>query len=85
MAPTVFVIKVVESRSTQKLLATTLCVIFMILVSHENVKKCVLGVCTITSKTKITLAFEASSALPHENETKIVKITLRAKSCISQY
>ena len=30
-----------------------LCVIFMILVSFENVKKCVLGGCTITSKTKI--------------------------------
>ena len=31
---------------------TSLCVIFIILVSHENVKKCVLGGCTITSKTK---------------------------------
>ena len=29
-----------------------LCVIFMILVSLENVKKCVLGGCTITSKKK---------------------------------
>ena len=32
-----------------------LCVIFMILVSHEFVKKCVLGGCTITSKTKINI------------------------------
>ena len=30
--------------------ARALCVIFMILVSLENVKKCVLGGCTITSK-----------------------------------
>ena len=29
--------------------------IFMILVSHENVKKCVLGGSTITSKTKINV------------------------------
>ena len=81
-----------------------LCVIFMILVSLENVKKCVLSGCTITSKTKINvvwnffltpltllgplrskkfqttliLAFEANSALSHENDTKIVKITQRA-------
>ena len=34
-----------------------LCVIFMILVSHENVKKCVLGGCTITSKTKINVVW----------------------------
>ena len=80
---------------------TALCVIFMILVSLENVKKCALGGCTITTKTKINifgknfftplapsgplrskkykklliLAFEANSALSHENETKIVKIT----------
>ena len=73
----------------------------MILVPLENVKKHVLGGCTITSKTKIIiflkiflhspgpfeatlfekfqktliLAFEANSALSHENETKIVKIT----------
>jgi hypothetical protein len=33
--------------------AAALCVIFMILVSLENVKKSVLGGCTITSKTKI--------------------------------
>ena len=32
-----------------------LCVIFMNLVSLENVKKCVLGGCTITSKTKINI------------------------------
>ena len=32
-----------------------LCVMFMILVSLENVKKCVLGGCTITSKTKINI------------------------------
>ena len=31
------------------------CVIFMILVSLENVKKCALGGCTITSKTKINV------------------------------
>ena len=34
---------------------TSLCVIFMVLVSLENVKKCVLGGCTITSKTKINV------------------------------
>ena len=33
----------------------TLCVIFMILVSLQNVKKCVLGGCTITSKAKINV------------------------------
>ena len=32
-----------------------LCVIFMFLVSLENVKKCVLGGCRITSKTKINV------------------------------
>ena len=32
-----------------------LCVIFVILVSLENVKKCVLSGCTITSKTKINV------------------------------
>ena len=36
-------------------LAKALCVIFMILVSHENVKKCVLGGCMITSETKINV------------------------------
>ena len=36
-------------------LCIPLCVIFMILVSLENVKKCVLGGCTITSKTKINI------------------------------
>ena len=35
----------------------SLCVIFMILVSLENVKKCVLGGCTITSKTKINVVW----------------------------
>ena len=35
--------------------AYTLCVIFMILVSLENVKKSVLGGCTITSKAKINV------------------------------
>ena len=35
----------------------SLCVIFMILVSLENVKKCALGGCTITSKTKINVFF----------------------------
>ena len=35
--------------------AIALCVIFMILVSLENVKKCVLGGCTITSKAKINV------------------------------
>ena len=33
----------------------TICVIFMILVSLENVKKCALGGCTVTSKTKINV------------------------------
>ena len=35
----------------------SLCAIFRILVSHENIKKCVLGRCTITSisKTKINV------------------------------
>ena len=33
----------------------SLCVIFMILVSLENVKKCALGGCLITSKTKINV------------------------------
>ena len=39
-----------------------LCVIFMILVSLENVKKCALGGCMITSKTKINI-FEKISLL----------------------
>ena len=39
-------------RETDLVLSYTLCVIFLILVSLENVKKCVLGGCTITSKTK---------------------------------
>ena len=34
---------------------SSLCVIFMILVSFENVKKCVLGGCMITSNTKINI------------------------------
>ena len=36
-------------------MALPLCVIFLILVSLENVKKCVLGGYTITSKTKINV------------------------------
>ena len=36
-------------------MAMALYVIFMILVSLENVKKCVSGGCTITSKTKINV------------------------------
>ena len=36
-------------------LGLALCVIFMILVSFENVKKCVLGGCTIRSKAKINV------------------------------
>ena len=34
---------------------STMCVIFMILVSLENVKKCVLRGCKITSKAKINV------------------------------
>ena len=62
--------------------AATLCVIFMLLVSLENIKKCVLGGCTplapsepLRSKkfqTTLILAFEP---LSRENETEIVKIT----------
>ena len=37
-----------------------LCVIFLILVSLENVKICVLGGCTITSKTKINIVWNFS-------------------------
>ena len=37
--------------------ANALCVIFMILVSLENVQKCALGGCTMTSKTKINVFF----------------------------
>ena len=40
---------------TMLLWSCALCVIFMILVSLENVKKCVLGGCMITSKTKINV------------------------------
>ena len=52
-----------------------LCVIFMILVSLENVTKCVLGDCTVTVPFEKISNIEANSALSHENETKIVKIT----------
>ena len=38
-------------------LELALCVIFMILFSLENVKKCVLGGCMITSKTKINIVW----------------------------
>ena len=38
----------------------SLCVISLILVSLENVKKCVLGGCTITSKTKINIVWKFS-------------------------
>ena len=70
------------------ILLSTLCVIFMILVSLENIKKCALGGCTITSKTKINIVrnleplhskkFQTTLILAfeaQENETKIVKIT----------
>ena len=60
--------------------------IFMILVSPENVKKCALAVVArLPQRLKSTffeifqkpliLAFEANSALSLKNETKIVKIT----------
>ena len=44
-----------DEKSERKQHPPSLCVIFMILVSLENVKKCVLGGCTITSKTKINV------------------------------
>ena len=44
-----------KSPQTSIEVTVALCVIFMILVSLENVKKCVLGCCTITSKTKINV------------------------------
>ena len=65
-----------------------LCVIFMILVSLENIKKCVLVIAQLPQRLKSMflgnirtgqlqriLAFEANSAFSRENETKIVKIT----------
>ena len=39
------------------LMLCSLCVIFMILDSIENVKKCALGGCTITSKAKINVVW----------------------------
>ena len=46
-----------KSRAKKKEIEEALCVIFMILVSHESVKKCVLGGCTITSKTLINVVW----------------------------
>ena len=40
---------------------SALCVIFMILVSHENVKKCVLDGWPFASKSKINALFEKNS------------------------
>ena len=79
-------------QSRRRSLARSLCVIFMILFSLENVKKCALGGCTITSLRwplraapfeTLILAFEANSALSRENETKIVKITHSAIGYVS--
>ena len=67
-----------------------LCVIFMILVSLENVKKCVLGGCTITSKTKIKF-FEIFShsagpfeAAPFEKFQKTLILAFEANSELSR-
>ena len=40
--------KIFLFKKSLKLIHTALCIIFTILVSHENVKKCALGGCTIT-------------------------------------
>ena len=45
----------VQSRNIKDTGPMALCVIFMILVLLENVKKCVLCGCTITSKAKINV------------------------------
>ena len=58
-------------------LDATLCVIFMILVSLENVKKMCFVWLPLHSKKfqrQLILAFEANRALSCKNETKIVKI-----------
>ena len=48
----------------------SLCGIFMILVSHENVKKCVWDGCTITSKTKIKVYWKIFAPLRSKKKLK---------------
>ena len=69
-----------------------LCVNFMILVSHENGKKCVLGDCTITSKTKSNivgnffftpLAPSRPPPLHSENFQKTLILAFEANSVLS--
>ena len=67
-----------------------LCVIFMILVSHENVKKCVLGGYTITSKTKINIfkkfyltSLAASRLLHSKFFPKTLILAFEANSALS--
>ena len=45
------------SAAAALMVVVALCMIFMILVSLENVKKCALGGCTITWKTKINVVW----------------------------
>ena len=51
----VSLLKVLKDFLCLRMRSCALCVIFMILVSLENVKKCALGGCMITSKTKINV------------------------------
>ena len=59
---------------------TALCVIFMIFVSLENVKKCVLGSCTITSKTKINVFWNVFSL--HWPFSKMLILAFEANSAL---
>ena len=59
----VFFIKLEPNSSGATAAPAALCVISMILVSLENVKKCALGGCTIISKTKINVFWNFFSLL----------------------
>ena len=63
-----------------------LCVIFMILVSYENVKKIVLGGCTITSKTKVNVFWNSpgpSGAALFDKISKMLILVFEANSALS--